>query len=250
VNTVPLINTTIQTATLGSNESSSGSTTCCGKLTIYSAVLIGCAILNVFIKGSMSCFETFGIDFAENRFDLAYRETGAIISFCGFCGASTLLLVKLSIAERLSDTQIMMTGYVFFVIGIAINIFLNEDPDLNPTWQYVLSMFFIYSIGYPACHVGLIGMFSKGMFCSKLQSCIMSRVAIKSNPSTRPQGTLLAFFSMAGSISRIAFPIVSSYLIEYNSIEAVFIILASLLAASLVTVFVFRKTLTVMSKKY
>ena len=265
MNTVPLINTTIQTATLGSNESSSGSTTCCGKLTIYSAVLIGCAILNVFIKGSMSCFETFGIDFAENRFDLAYRETGAIISFCGFCGASTLLLVKLSIAERLSDTQIMMTGYVFFVIGIAINIFLNEDPDLNPTWQYVLSMFFIYSIGYPACHVGLIGMFSKGMFCSKLQSCIMSRVAIKSNPSTmrfilnsflpkvvgrRPQGTLLAFFSMAGSISRIAFPIVSTYIIEYNSIETVFIILASLLAASLVTVFVFRKTLTVMSKKY
>jgi len=66
----------------------------------------------------------------------------------------------------------------------------------------------------------------------------------------RPQGTLLAFFSMAGSISRIVFPIVSSYIIEYNSIEAVFIILASLLAASLVTVFMFRTTLSNLSKKY
>jgi len=165
VNTVPLINTTIQTATPGSNGSAD--TTCCGKLTIYSAALIGCAILNVFIKGSMSCFETFGIDFAESRFDLSYRETGAIISFCGFCGASTLVLVKLSIAERMNDTQIMMTGYCVFVIGISINLFLKGDPDLNPTWQYVLSMFFIYSIGYPACHVGLIGMFSKGMSCLK-----------------------------------------------------------------------------------
>lgn len=124
--------------------------------------LIGLSMLNLFAKGTMSCYEAFGIDFAKTSFNLKYSETGAIVSACGFCGALLLVIIRMLIAKKMSDVQIIIAGYCIYVSGILLNLFLNDDAELNPTWYYALSMFCIYAIGFPLCHVGLIGLFSKG----------------------------------------------------------------------------------------
>jgi len=124
--------------------------------------LIGLFMLNLFVKGTMSCYEAFGIDFAETRFNLKDSETGAIVSVCGFCGALLLVIIRMLSAGKMSDVQIIIIGYCLYILGVILNIFLKDDADLNPTWLYALSIFCIYAVGYPACHVGLIGLFSKG----------------------------------------------------------------------------------------
>ena len=41
----------------------------------------------------------------------------------------------------------------------------------------------------------------------------------------RPQGTLQGYFASAGSLARILFPIMSGYIISYDSINTVMIVL-------------------------
>lgn len=124
--------------------------------------LIALGLLNLFLKGTMSCFETLGINFAEARFHLSNEQTANIISACGFFGSLILLTIKIWIAEKLDDIQIMSLGYVFYVAGICMHVVFNDETDSYPTLRYMLSMFCIYSVGYPVSLVGLLGLFSKG----------------------------------------------------------------------------------------
>ena len=45
------------------------SLTCCG-ITVYDAAILGCMLLNVSTKGSISCFETLGVAFAVEHFSM------------------------------------------------------------------------------------------------------------------------------------------------------------------------------------
>lgn len=197
-------------------------------LSAIGSSLIGLFMLNLFAKGTMSCYEAFGIDFAETSFNLKYSETGSIISACGVCGTFLLVIIRMVIAKKMSDVEIIIAGYCIYVSGILLNLFVHDAAELNPTWLYTLSMFCIYAIGFPTCHVGLIGLFSK--------------VAGK-----RPQGKLFGFLSMTSSIARAIFPIASSYIVVYHGFHTVFGILASFLFLSLLYVVINRKTLTDLS---
>ena len=138
---------------------------CCGQLTKHTLCLIACMFLNVFVKGPMSCFETLGVEFANSTFNMPREEAGMIVAFAGFLGAMNLLILRISITQYYTDIQIIMFGYSMFIVGILTNLFLDmDDSDNNSKWMYALSIFFIYSVGYPVCHVALIGFFSKGTF--------------------------------------------------------------------------------------
>jgi len=142
-----------------------GNTTICfGRVTTYTACLVACMILNAFTKGPMSCFETLGVEFAESRFDMHRAQAGSIVATMGLIGTIALMLLRLYF-NKYDDTVTISFGIIFFIMGIAMNFFLDrENPQNNSDWIYVISMFMSYSIGYPICHTALIGLFSKSKF--------------------------------------------------------------------------------------
>lgn len=88
----------------------------------------------------------------------------------------------------------------------------------TPQWQYVLSMFLVYAFAYPISNSAVLGTFSS------IQ---------KAGKQAKAQGQ----FAMMGSLSRVVFPIASSYLesqVEYSSAFAMVLMLLCLSIAGVV----------------
>lgn len=204
----------------------------CG-LTVYDACILGCMLLNVSTKGTISSFETLGISYAESHFQMVSSRAGTIVASSGLVGVFALLAMG-HFSKYFTDVQLIYGGMGIMAFGIVSLAGFNEtvedgiDDKHNPTWRYVAAIFLIYAIGYPIGHTAVIGMFSK----------IVGR---------RPQGMLLGWFSSAGSLARIFFPIISSYIARYSSMSALFIVLTSVLTVSVIFVVAARKTLHMLS---
>lgn len=130
----------------------------CG-FTIFDLCILGCMLLNVTTKGSIACFETLGIAIAQDYFGMTASRAGIIIACCGTLGVLSLLNMG-HLEQRFTDAQIIAAGIVVMTLGVTVLIFVREDT-LNPSWQYMLSMCLIYSIGYPIGHTATLGLFSK-----------------------------------------------------------------------------------------
>ena len=63
----------------------------------------------------------------------------------------------------------------------------------------------------------------------------------------RPQGLLLGWFASAGSLARMAFPIMSGYISSYGGVDILFAVLCSVLLVAIGFVFISRKTLNYLS---
>jgi ceroid-lipofuscinosis MFS transporter 7 len=133
-------------------------------LTVYDCCILGCMMLNVSTKGSISSFETLGISIAESYFDLTSARAGTIVASCGTMGVIALLSMGY-LANHVSDIQLICGGMVVMAGGI-LSLTQVDEEAVNPTWRFMLPIFMIYSIGYPIGHTAVIGLFSK----SKLQS--------------------------------------------------------------------------------
>lgn len=198
---------------------------CFGKTSLYTVILISCMFLNAFGKGPMSCFETLGIEFAESLYGIDHANAGLIVASCGLLGCIILFLVKLSFSKH-EDSSVIMVGILLFALGITMNMNLDENnAEQNSVWRFAFSMFLAYSVGYPVCHTATVGLFSK----------IAGR---------RPQGVLLGFFSMVGSISRVLFPIMAGFIVSDGDADKLFILLLCFLGISTTYLLLFRKTLT------
>jgi len=196
-------------------------------LSIYDCCIVGCMMLNVSTKGSIGCFETLGISIAESQFAISSTTAGAIVGTCGTIGVISLLSMG-RLSQLLSDIQLISGGMIVMAIGILSLTAIEEDGE-NSSWRYLLSIFMIYSIGYPIGHTAVIGLFSK----------IVGR---------RPQGTLLGWFASAGSLARLVFPIVSGYVEHYLGFLALFYILTGVLSVSTVVTLYNQKTLSMLSQ--
>jgi ceroid-lipofuscinosis MFS transporter 7 len=130
--------------------------------TVYDAVIFGCMLLSASTKGSIACFETLGISFATSHFDLSNSRAGTIVATCGLLGVFALLSMG-QIAKRLSDIQ-MISGGIFIMCLGAVSLADIEEGENANSWRYFISIFMIYSIGYPIGHTALIGMFSKSKY--------------------------------------------------------------------------------------
>jgi ceroid-lipofuscinosis MFS transporter 7 len=145
-------------------DSFANSPFCFGTTTLYSFALLSCMFMNAFTKGPMSCFETLGVAFAENRYGLERGTAGMIVATCGFLGCIILFMVKLTFNKH-DDSKTTIFGILIFALGIALNLNLDREDALNnPTWMYAFTMFLAYSVGYPICHTALVGLFSKSKF--------------------------------------------------------------------------------------
>mmetsp|Transcript_16126 Transcript_16126/g.19101 ORF Transcript_16126/g.19101 Transcript_16126/m.19101 type:complete len:512 (-) Transcript_16126:43-1578(-) len=195
-------------------------------ITIYDCCILGCMLLNLSTKGSIASFETLGISFANTHFDLESSYAGAVVGTCGSCGVIALLSMGY-LVSHFSDIQLISGGMMIMALGI-ISLSQLEEGDDNPTWRYWISIFMIYSIGYPIGHTAVIGLFSK----------IVGR---------RPQGMLLGWFASAGSLARMIFPITSGYIAHFNDVSTLFYLLTCVLIVSSVFVICSREILKTLS---
>jgi len=192
----------------------------------YEAALLGCMALNVVTKGSIGSFETLGVVIANDSFGIENTQAGFIIGTCGLIGVFVLLSMG-HIAIFLSDIQMIVFGTFVLLVGNFILIGVEKQDD-NPTWRYIISIFMVYSLGYPIGHTAVIGLFSK----------IVGR---------RPQGTLQGMFASAGSLARIIFPITSGYISHYFGTTSLFILIISVLVLTIIFTLSFGKVLIKLS---
>lgn len=128
-------------------------------LTIYDCCIIGCMLLNVSTKGSISSFETLGISLAMSHFDMPSAKAGTIVASCGTVGVLALLSMG-HLTTFLTDIQLVSSGMMVMAAGVLSLCFIKENDD-NPTWRFFVAIFMIYGIGYPIGHTAVIGLFSK-----------------------------------------------------------------------------------------
>ena len=131
-------------------------------LTVYDCCILGCMLLNVSTKGSISAFETMGVSIAESHFDITSSRAGVIVASCGSVGVLALLSMG-HLARFLSDIQLICGGMLIMSFGVLSLGFLEQDM-VNPSWKFCTSIFLIYSIGYPIGHTAVIGLFSKSEY--------------------------------------------------------------------------------------
>merc|ERR1711862_201667 len=80
------------------------------------------------------------------------------------------------------------------ILGCVLFLDLEDEKQIeDQSWRYSLTIFLVYSLGFPIGNTAVIGLFSK----------IVGR---------RPQGTLQGYFVSAGALARIIFPISSGYI--------------------------------------
>lgn len=142
-------------------EDAANKTTFVG-LTVYDCCILGCMLLNVSTKGSISSFETLGVSIAQSHFDMTSTRAGIIVASCGTVGVISLLCMG-HISRFLSDIQLICGGMLIMSFGVLSLGFLEQDI-VNPSWKFCTAIFLIYSIGYPIGHTAVIGLFSKSEY--------------------------------------------------------------------------------------
>ena len=130
-----------------------------GMMTKYDACLLGCMLLNVATKGTIACFETMGIEFAESHFNMHRATAGTIVASSGAVGVLMILSMG-QISKFLNDTEMIYGGMSLVVLGIFSNTLLSKENENSP-FLYAIMILVIYGFGYPVGHTALIGLFSK-----------------------------------------------------------------------------------------
>ena len=131
-------------------------------MTVYDCCILGCMLLNVSTKGSISSFETLGVSIAESHFDMSSSRAGIIVASCGTVGVMSLLSMG-RLSRFLSDIQMICGGMFIMSCGVLSLAFLEQDR-VNPSWKFCTAIFLIYAVGYPIGHTAVIGLFSKGEY--------------------------------------------------------------------------------------
>ena len=119
-------------------------------------------LLNVATKGSIACFETLGIEYAETHFNMVSQNAGMLVATCGTFGVFALLSMG-NLEAHFSDVQLICGGMIVMGSGIMSLVGVEAGHE-NSHWRYFFSMFLIYAIGYPIGHTAVIGLFSKSKF--------------------------------------------------------------------------------------
>lgn len=177
----------------------------------------GC-LLNVTTKGTIGVYETMGAEFVMSHFQWPLAKVGMVFASFGILGVGCLLCFD-RLVKVFGDVELMMYGMTVMMISCML---LMSEFGTQMEWQFYLSIFLLYSVGYPMGHTAVLGMVSK-------------------LTETGPQGTLLGWFGSAGSLARVIFPILAGVLAErYENDSIIFALMAFLLVVSIALVKFYR----------
>lgn len=181
-------------------------------------------ILNVITKGSIGCYETIGVIYAEQSFRMQGPTVGYVVAVCGFCGVCALLSFK-PLSKFFDDVQLMIGGIFVMIVSCALLVNRVRPDNLSSQTQQIVwatAVFLMYAVGYPIGHTAVIGWFSKAM-------------------GKRPQGLLMGLFASAGSVARVAFPIFTGVIAQRFDTDTVFITLFFMLTTTVLLITCFNQ---------
>ena len=176
----------------------------------------------VITKGSIGCYETLGVNYAQSNLDMSGPVVGYYVSVAGAVGVLALLSFK-CLGTLFDDVELVLGGIGVMVLSCVLMI-QRATPSLfrnDAFGVWVTALFAMYAVGYPIGHTAVIGWFSKAM-------------------GKRPQGMLMGLFASAGSLARIVFPICTGVVADTFGSDAVFATLAALLGVTLVVLVAFQ----------
>lgn len=170
-------------------------------------------LLNVATKGSVGVFETMGVGVATQSFGMTPSAAGFVVSCCGAIGVTTLLYNK-PMVEAVHDTGLMVGGVLVMVVACLCML----HSSTGAPWQFALSIFAMYAVGYPIGHTAVLTWFSR-----------LSEQA--------SEGFLQGWFGSAGSVGRILLPAASGFVAEYLGYNVLFLVLAGFLLLTWLSIF-------------
>lgn len=176
-------------------------------------------VLNVITKGSIGCYETIGVIYAQQAFGASGPTVGYVVALCGFCGVCALLSFK-PLSRCFDDVQLMVGGIAVMLFSCVLLVQAVRPAGLSIQTEeslWAVAVFAMYAVGYPIGHTAVIGWFSKTM-------------------GKRPQGLLMGLFASAGSVARVAFPIFTGIVAQRLGTDAVFLSLLALLSVTILVV--------------
>ena len=153
--------------------------------TISFVYRVGGCLLNVGTKGSIAVYETLGIGIAVSFYNWSSQEAGLLFATSGSIGVIVLILLQYNV-KYFNDLQVTVFGLVMMILACSFLI----KPPVGSGREFFASILIMYAIGYPVAHTGIIS--------------LVSKISNKA-----PVGALMGWFSAAGSLSRILFPILA-----------------------------------------
>ncbi|KAG5178771.1 major facilitator superfamily domain-containing protein [Tribonema minus] len=185
------------------------------------AAILACFLLNVATKGTIACYETLGASYAVSALGLSHGNIGAFFAAFGALGVAALVSMRW-LCRVFNDVQLIVGGVAVMLASTALLLDAGA-PGRAGDIAFVVSIFLQYSVGYPIGHTSVLGLFSKVV-------------------GKRPQGTLQGLFASAGSVARIAFPILAGVIAELSSEHVVFAVLCVVLTTTILAVVAYRNT--------
>ena len=171
-------------------------------------MIIFMLLLNITLKGSIAVYETLGAQIAIDNHGMSMSTLGVMISLSGAVGSIQLLAFSSFWSKYFTDIQLILGGMGIMII--AQFIFVIPIFQSTSIIQYITSTVLMYAIGYPIGHTALLGLFSKIQKSGK-------------------HSIMMGWFAAVGSLSRIVFPIGTSYLNQYINNGAFLIVLVLLI---------------------
>ncbi|CAN0343927.1 unnamed protein product, partial [Hapterophycus canaliculatus] len=116
-------------------------------------LIYGGFLLNVTTKGTISCFETIGAEYAMTRFSLSSAEAGSLFATCGSIGVVALLSMRL-LCRHFNDVQLVLGGVSLMILTCTVLAF-PPQAGLAGVHVFVVAVFLMYGIGYPIGHTAV-----------------------------------------------------------------------------------------------
>ena len=172
-------------------------------------------VLNVTTKGSISVYETMGMEIATTDYAISNVLFGSIVTICGSVGFVNLLFFKQIWTSRFNDVELILIMTMIMILGQLIYFaYWGKKPTVG---AFLVCIVLFYAIGYPVGHTAVLGAFSK------IQK-------------SGPQAALLGWFASAGSLSRIIIPLISGNLDIWYDNSPFLVVILLLCSASVLTV--------------
>jgi len=171
-------------------------------------------LLTPLSQGGVSVYETLIMPYAIQNYHWSAYRAGATVSACATVGFVTILSVPVAM-RACSDVTLVQVGLAACVASSMCLISAFDTAGAVPVAFFYASLGLLYSFGYPLGHTAMLGVVSK-------------------LTPTGPQGKIMGYFSCAGSLARIVFPIFAGTLYYWYEANVVFVMLSVFLAGALV----------------